>query len=97
MAGLMSIVDRDLKDAEGEISADWRFGIAYNAALKLCTILMHASGYRPEKTLQHFRTLAALPLILGDERKDDANYLYKCRLKKNTVKILYQEPNNCRR
>ena len=85
VSDLLEIVDRDLKDAEGEISADWRFGIAYNAALKLCTILMHASGYRPEKTLQHFRTLAALPLILGDERKDDANYLDKCRMKRNTV------------
>ena len=46
---LLEIVDRDLKDAGGDISADWQFGIAYNAALKLCTILVHASGYRPEK------------------------------------------------
>jgi len=30
---LLGIVERDLADAEGEISADWRFGIAYNAAL----------------------------------------------------------------
>jgi hypothetical protein len=49
VAGLTAIVERDLVDAEGEISADWRFGIAYNAALKLCTILLHASGYRPER------------------------------------------------
>ena len=39
IAGLLSIVNRDLKDAgRVEVSADWRFGIAYNAALKLCTI-----------------------------------------------------------
>ncbi len=31
---LFQIVDRDLKDACSELSADWRFGIAYNAALK---------------------------------------------------------------
>lgn len=79
----MAIVERDLVDAAGEISADWRFGIAYNAALKLCTILLHASGYRPEKALQHYRTIAALPLILGDERKDDADYLETCRTKRN--------------
>ena|SRR3990167_6145229 len=85
MAGLMSIVDRDLKDAEGKISADWRFGIAYNAALKLCTILVHGSGYRPERTLQHYRTIAALPIVLGPERKDDAAYLETCRIKRNTV------------
>lgn len=71
VAGLLAIVERDLVDAEGAISPDWRFGIAYNAALKLCTILLHASGYRPERALQHYRTIAALPLVLGDKRKDD--------------------------
>jgi hypothetical protein len=86
IAGLMSIVGRDLKDAgETGISADWRFGIAYNAALKLCTILLYASGYRPEKTLQHYRTIQALPLMLGENRRDDADYLDACRTKRNTV------------
>lgn len=85
IAGLFSIVQRDLADAEGDISADWRFGIAYNAALRLCTILLHASGYRPEKTLQHYRAISALPLILGVERKDDAAYLEACRIKRNTA------------
>jgi hypothetical protein len=86
ITGLLSIVDRDLSDAaRREISADWRFGIAYNAALKLCTILLHASGYRPERTLQHYRAIQALPLILGEHRKDDAVYLDACRMKRNTV------------
>jgi hypothetical protein len=82
---LLAMVDRDLVDAEGDISNDWRFGIAYNAALKLCTVLLHASGYRPERTLQHYRTLTALPLILGDKRKPDVDYLDACRIKRNTV------------
>lgn len=85
VGGLLAIVQRDLEDANGEISADWRFGIAYNAALKLCTILLHVSGYRPEKSLAHYRTLAALPLILGKERSADAAYLDTCRSKRNTV------------
>jgi hypothetical protein len=83
--GLLAIVNRDLSDAEGKISADWRFGIAYNAALKLCGILVSASGYRPEKTLQHYRTIAALPLVLGDAHRNDAAYLEACRIKRNTV------------
>jgi hypothetical protein len=59
---LLEIAERDLKDAQQKgISADWRFGIAYNAALKLCTILVYSAGYRPEKTLAHYRTLQALP------------------------------------
>jgi hypothetical protein len=83
IADLLAIVERDLADAGGNISADWRFGIAYNGALKLCTILLHASGYRPEKTLQHYRAIAALPLILGGQRQDDADYLELCRRKRN--------------
>jgi hypothetical protein len=82
---LLAIVARDLADTAGNISADWRFGIAYNAALKLCVIPLHASGYRPEKTLQHYRTIAALPEILGDQWKDAADYLETCRRKRNIV------------
>ncbi len=86
MEGLLSIVDRDLTDATvSGLSADWRFGIAYNAALKLCTMLVHASGFRPERTQQHYRTIAALPLILGRERQDAATYLDTCRVKRNNV------------
>ena len=85
IADLFAIVARDLADASGSISADWRFGIAYNAALKLCTILLHAAGYRPEKTLQHYRSIAALPEILGAKWQDDADYLETCRRKRNTA------------
>lgn len=81
---LFSIVTRDLDDARTErLSTDWQFGIAYNAALKLCTILLYAEGYRPEKTLAHYRTLQALPLILGPNRQSDADYLETCRNKRN--------------
>ncbi len=80
---LLKIVERDLRDAAGVLSPDWRFGIAYNGALKLCTILLYASGYRTEKNLQHYRTIHSLPLILGDARKGDAEYLDVCRIKRN--------------
>ena len=90
VANLMAIVERDLQDASKKtLSDDWRFGIAYNAALKLCTVLLYASGYRPEKNLAHYRTLQALPLILGDKRKGDADYLDACRGKRNTVEYDY--------
>jgi hypothetical protein len=86
IADLLGIVDRDLNDAQtGGISTDWQFGIAYNAALKLCTILLHAEGYRAGQGLQHYRTIHALPLILGSSREVDAVYLDTCRVKRNTV------------
>ena len=85
VADLLDIVTRDLDDCQRDLSADWQFGIAYNAALKLCTILLYASGYRPEKNLAHYRTLQALPLIMGPDRSDDADYLDACRAKRNTA------------
>jgi hypothetical protein len=86
IGNLLAIARRDLDDARASgISDDWRFGIAYNAALKLCTVLMFAEGYRPDRNLAHYRTLQAIPLILGSARKDDAAYLDACRIKRNTV------------
>jgi hypothetical protein len=58
IGNLRAIADRDLKDATGPISPDWRFGIAYNAALKLCAVLLRAEGYRPTHGLQHCRTIS---------------------------------------
>lgn len=89
ISNLLAIVDRDLQDASGDISVDWCFGIAYNAALKLCTILLYASGYRAERTLQHYRTIQALSLVLGESHKSDAQYLDVCRAKRNTVEYDY--------
>lgn len=86
IAELFAIVDRDLEDAGTErLSTDWQFGIAYNAALKLCTILLYAKGFRPEKNLAHYRTLQSLPHILGASRQNDADYLDACRSKRNTA------------
>ena len=89
IADLFGIVDRDLKDAQHDLSADWKFGIAYSAALQLCTILLNASGYRPEKLQAHYRTLQSLPLILGSDRKNDADYLDTCRKTRNTAEYDY--------
>ncbi len=86
IADLLAIADRDIHDAKtGGISTDWQLGIAYNAVLKLCTILLYAEGYRAGQGLQHYRTIQALPLILGEKRQGDADYLDTCRVKRNTV------------
>ena len=89
IANMLAMVDRDLHDAAGSISPDWRFGIAYNAALKLCTILVRAEGYRPGHGLQHYRAIMAMPLVLGQGKQNDANYLDACRTKRNTVEYDY--------
>jgi len=89
IANLLAIVDRDLQDSRGPLSPDWQFGIAYNAALKLCTVLLRAEGYRPSHGLQHYRTLMAMPLILGKSKTKNADYLDSCRKKRNTVEYDY--------
>ena len=85
ISDLLAIVKRDLADSSRDLSPDWQFGIAYNAVLKLCTVLLYASGYRPEKNLAHYRTLQALPVILGPSHSNDADYLDTCRTKRNTA------------
>ena len=51
--------------------------------------MLYAEGYKPEKTLQHYRALQSLAIILGPERKADADYLNACRTKRNTVEYDY--------
>lgn len=86
IADLFAIVDRDVEAAQTEtLTADWKFGIAYNAALKLCTILLYAEGYRSVSYQAHFHTIQSMALILGPHRKADTDYLDACRVKRNKV------------
>jgi uncharacterized protein (UPF0332 family) len=90
IGNLFAIVERDLNDAaEGTVSDDWRFGIAYNANLKLCTVLLYAEGYKAERTLQHYRTIQALALVLGSDKQKDVRYMDACRAKRNIVEYDY--------
>ncbi len=85
--GLFSIVEREIRDSElNGISSDGKFSHAYRASLTLATILLYASGYMPDKgQSHHFRTIAAIPEILGNEAKDDADYLQNCRTIRNAA------------
>ena len=90
IGNLLAIVERDLNDAGAKgLSADWKFGITYNAALKLCTMVLYVSGYQSAQGLQHYRTITALPLALGKEMNDAAGYLDACRKKRNIVEYDY--------
>lgn len=92
LRNLLQIVDRDLEDSKAEgLSNDWKFGIAYNAALKLCTMMLYDAGFMPEKNLAHYRTLLSIEYTLGAHRKADAIYLDACRAKRNHVEYDYVE------
>lgn len=83
---LLKIVERDLHDSKvSEVSYDWQFGIAYNAALKLATLLVRSSGYRVKGQGHHMNTIALIPEFLGKDKSEYSDYLDTCRRKRNTV------------
>lgn len=68
VSGLLSIIERDLKDANVKgVSDDRRFEAAYNAARTCGTLALRASGYRVATTQpgHHERTIDSLQLTIG--------------------------------
>ena len=66
IAGLLAIVERDLANAKvAGLAEDWRFNIAYNAALQAATAALAASGYRAAREQHHYRTVQSLALTIG--------------------------------
>jgi len=63
-------VARDLKDSQAkDVSDDWRFAIAYNAALHAATAALAAAGYRASRENHHYRVIQSLELTLGKDAK----------------------------
>lgn len=67
---LLNIIDRDLRDSQTPgLSNDWRFNIAYNAALQCATAALAACGYRATRDGHHYRTILSLELSMGVDHK----------------------------
>jgi len=63
---LLAVAARDLKDCQSQdISADWRFNIAYNAILQAATAALAAAGYRAGRDSHHYRVLQSLALTVA--------------------------------
>lgn len=81
---LLRLADRDLGDAQVPgVTTDRRFMIAYEAAGALATIPLHGAGFRTEGAGHHQTTFLALPLVMGAELSDLADYFDTCRTKRN--------------
>ncbi len=82
---LIKIIKRDLNDSLiNDVSLDWRFTIAYNAALQCCTISLYCKGYRPARgQSEHYRVIQTLPLTMGEAFTEIRDYLNVCRNKRN--------------
>ena len=74
-----------------DLSPDWHFGIACDAALKLCPVILDASGYRPGKGLALYGTLAALALIFGVQREQQivTGQIFTAVSEKETAAIVH--------
>ena len=67
---LFRIVDRDLEDCEvAKLSQDWRFNIAYNAALQCAKAALAAAGYRPARESHHYRLIHSLAYTIRADEK----------------------------
>jgi len=84
IAGLLAIADRDLKDAKAKgLSDDWRFSIAYNAALQASSAALSASGYAVAKgDSNHFRVIQSLAFTVGSS-KDEVDTFDQYRRKRS--------------
>jgi hypothetical protein len=70
IANLLAISDRDLAACQvKDLPADWRFAIAYNAALQSATAALAAAGYRASRDNHHYRVIQALEFTTAPGRQ----------------------------
>jgi hypothetical protein len=86
LENLRAAVARNLNDAAvAGLSADNRFGIAYEAALLSAKMAIAGAGYRVKGPAAHFTTFQALKLAMGTSVASTCNYLDRCRRKRNDL------------
>ncbi len=61
IGNLLAIAERDIRESQTPgLGAEWKFDIAYNAALQLATAVLAAAGYQAERQNKHQRTIECL-------------------------------------
>jgi hypothetical protein len=85
IANLLAIAGRDIAQCQiPGLGAEWRFDIAYNAALQLAVAALAASGYRTERQNKHQRSIECLAFTVGLDPKE-VNFLDQCRRKRHVA------------
>lgn len=87
LEALRAAIERNLSDAGlAGLSADNRFGLAYEAALLAAKLAIHAAGYRVKAVPgAHRTTFDALGLALGPTHQDRVDYFELCRRRRNEL------------
>lgn len=84
---LLGVVDRDLADASATgLSDDGRFNHSYDAALLLCKLALHASGFEVQKRApgHHALWINSLEFTLGQAHKGMLIHLSKSSKQRHT-------------
>ncbi len=82
---LLAIADRDIEQSQTPgLGSEWRFDIAYNAALQLATAALAAAGYHAERQNKHMRTLECLEFAANID-PDTVSFLDRCRRKRHAA------------
>ena len=67
---LLGLSDRDLAACQLQgLPTDWRFSIAYNAALQAAIAALAAAGYRATRDNHHYRVIQSLEFTTAPGRK----------------------------
>ncbi len=67
---LLGLADRDLQACQLKgLHSDWRFAIAYNAALQAATAALAAAGFRTSQESHHYRVIHSLELTIRADSK----------------------------
>jgi hypothetical protein len=83
---LRRAVSRNLHDAAVPgLSADNKFGLAYEAGLLLAKMAVACAGYRVKGQGAHQTTFTSLKLAIGSSITETASYLDRCRRKRNEI------------
>lgn len=83
LRSLFALADRDLIDSQvPALSPDWRFNIAYNAALQAATAALAVAGYRAAREAHHYRVIQSLAYTVKADTKL-VDRLDKFRKKRN--------------
>ena len=70
LQSLLALASRDLAScATKGLATDWRFAIAYNAALQSATAALAAAGYRASQEAHHHRVIQSLAFTVGAPRE----------------------------
>lgn len=82
---LMEVVERDIGQCQvAGLGAEWRFDIAYNAALQMAVVALGSRGFRAERVNKHQRSIECLEFTLGLGKRE-VDFLDRCRRKRHVA------------